>query len=197
MTIQSDDFSENDDVEEAPPPSDEDLATVATLVRRQLALEREVAEAEAALALKKKALFQVCEVDLPAALMQVGLEVTRVDGRDVELKTEQYASIPEAQRPAAFAYLTQHGHASLIKRSLVLELGKDAGAAATKILDFVRKLPGADSYKIADREGVHPQTLNAFVRQQARSNVELPAEVFGIFVRRYAKIKTKKASEEM
>jgi hypothetical protein len=41
----------------------------------------------------------------------------------------------------------------------------------------------------AVKESVHPQTLNAFVKEQLTSGKDLPADLFGVYVGSRAKLK--------
>jgi hypothetical protein len=185
------------DIEPAPEPTDDDLRRVAALARRQLQLQAEVADAEAAYRAKVELLRANVEIDLPAAMVQVGLaEFALADGGRVKLSTDLMASIPSgervkdpvkkaellARRAAWFAWLRANNHDAIIKREVQLQLGKgDDNVAAELVASFREQFPGR---RITDRENVAPQTLLALVREQARQGIEFPTELGVATVRR-------------
>jgi hypothetical protein len=183
-----------DVVEAAEPPSNEDLASVAALARKQLRLQGEVAEATAALKAKQAELDLVSERELPDAMLQLGLEEFKLAGGGlVTIDDDWQASIPLGtktkdpeerarllgQRARALAWLVANGHGALIKRKLEVQFGRGETSLADKLIAFLKKQ--WPDRKVGDKEEVHAQTLSAFVREQIAQGKmsELPLDDLG------------------
>ncbi len=183
------------DIEAAPPPDDADLATVAALAERLIALMAEAAEAEERLADVQKALRQVTEVDLPAAMAQLGItDFGLVGGGRVEVATAITASIPKERTSEAHAFLEACGSGGLIKRRIQILFGREDIAWAKKFLADCAKRKRALDMDV--KEWVEHQTLGAWAREQLRlaaavgadPEEAVPSAVFGIFKRTYASV---------
>ena len=111
-------------------------------------------------------------------------EATLKDGSNAKIKEIFKSSIPEAHKPEAFSWLREHGHSSLIKNSVQVQLGKGEDEKARQISTFFQTL----NVPFEMKESVHPMTLNAFVKEQMTKGVQLPDECFQIFSRKEVKI---------
>lgn len=112
-------------------PGDNLLAAIEQLAERQLDAEAEVDAAEAALKAAKERLRDVAERQLPEAMDQARQkEITTASNVRVKVVDKVRASVPEAKRAAAFAWLRENDHDSLIKTQLVVpfEAGRDVSA---------------------------------------------------------------------
>lgn len=109
-------------------------------------------------------------------------------GASVTLKDELYASISAANQPAAFAWLEQQGHGGVIKDQFTVALGKgDRATQQASALQKALESLGIDDYR--RKRAVHPQTLQALLREQLAEGVDVPKETFGVYQVRRAKIK--------
>lgn len=179
------------DVESAPGPSDEALTRVADLTSLLLERKEQLERAEAALKDAQAALKQVEEVDLPRALLDVGLiEYKTTDGARVELKTSYHASIPKERQGEAFAWLDDNGYGAMIKHDVTVQFGRADGNRAARCFDLLRE--EFPDNKVVDREHVAPQTLSAFVKEQMADGRDVPLDLLGVFTRRYASVKLAK-----
>mgnify|MGYP001595535252 CR=1 FL=1 len=131
------------------------------------------------------------ETDLIPALMASagGIEKFKLeDGREVALRDELYASITEANRPGAFAWLEEHGHGDVIKDELKIMLGRgDTAKARAESLIAKAEAEGITDY--SRKRVVAPNTLQALLKEQLAEGVEVPKETFGVFQQRRAIIK--------
>ena len=122
--IDLDDLAE--DAEAAKKPvSTVTLAEVRALAEQQAVLEAEVENLESQLKAKKDALKDVAECLLPGLLADVGLtSLSLADGTKLEVQDNIFASIDDANREAAHAWLREHGHGDLIKNVVSVTFGK-------------------------------------------------------------------------
>jgi hypothetical protein len=194
-----DDEQLDQDVEAAPIPDNKDLANIAALAQKYVALEKTIAFLENTLKNRKEELKTLREGALPLALTEVGMtKFTLQGGTQVTLKTGYVASISETNRPAAHEWLEQHGAGSIIKHEIKITFGKGEEAWARKFMSDMAKRKRPLRYERKD--AVHPQTLGAFVRERvadAKANglspeAELPFPLLGVFELRYAEVEQPK-----
>lgn len=181
------------EIEDAPGPTDEQLRQVAACVRTQVMLEKEVAQIEDDLARAKEQLKQVSETDLPNAMSMAGVEEFTLSGNikyRVRITQIVRATIPKPEQERAFAWLEEHGHGSIIKRDIKVQLGRGEKELAKKLLTWLAE--NARQAKTTDNPHVHPQTLGAFVREQLAT---IPHDLFGVYVQKFAKIEAPKEVE--
>ena len=167
----SDDYAE--DLEETA-PTEGRLAAVVELARQQVALEDELAEAEATLADVTARLRAVRESALPEAMSLAGMKTFALtSGEKVAIEEKTTANIAKADAPEAFAWLRESGHGDLVKRAIAVAFGRGDDALADELLELIRGSNSLRPLKITDDERVHPQTLGAFVREQLALGAEL------------------------
>lgn len=171
--------------------SDDKLKRVSTLADAALACAELVDQLESRVKEEKTRLRELVERQLPEAMASAGMEkFTTTEGAEVSVKREVYATISEANRVAAHAWLREHGHGDLIKNTLTVTFGagEDTDAAGAKSL---LEASGLSYGGIEQREGVHPQTLRVFVREQVEGGRQVPLDLFGAHLATLAKIKRK------
>ena len=157
-------------------PEDSVLKKVSALAEQQLDLEDEV----------KSKLFNVANYDLPNAMSEVGLkEFTLVDGQKVTVKPYYSAKIDDDNREACHRWLEENGHADLIKHTIGLKFGKGESETVATLTAFLRE----HGYSYDDKEGVHFQTLTAFVREQVENGGDIPLDTFRVHIGQVTKIK--------
>jgi hypothetical protein len=153
------------------------LQDISRLAQRQLDLEAKVAQAEQALKQAQEELRIVAEVELPEAMDAADMqEFTLGDGSKVSVTTKYVGNISEDRRGEAHDWLRTNGFASLIKHDVTVSFGKGEEQAAQEALQLLN----AHGWKHQDKEGVHWQTLRAFITEQLEAGVDLPLELFGV-----------------
>lgn len=161
------------------------LSRLQALAKQQAEAERDVARAEQALKDAKTALREIAEQRIPELMDEYGVETfTTRAGLHVAIQEIIRASIPKAHTQEAIAWLREHGHAALIKRTVAVQFGagEDEYAEATHA-ELERQ-----GYAVQDAAKVHPQTLGAFVRERLEAGEELPQDLLGVYRQRVAKI---------
>lgn len=167
-------------------PNDDRLKRVSELAEKQIALEDEVAAIEEALEAKKKQLFDVANYDLPNAMTEVGIkEFKLVDGQKVTVKPYYAAKIDDDNRQSCHNWLEEHGHADIIKHQIGINFGKGESEESAQVISFLKE----HGFSYTDKEGVHYQTLTAFVREMIETGREFPQELFRVHIGQVSKIK--------
>lgn len=150
------------------------LTDVKALAERQLAIEDEIAKIVAQLDAANQRLNQIKLVDLPTAMDAAG--VTKIElHHGIIVKVEDFitGNIREDQEREAFSWLRKHKFGSLIKNTIKVALGRGDDKKAKQLAVFLKKL----KVPFERKEGVHVQTLRAFVREQLMSGKGLPSSI--------------------
>lgn len=165
---------------------DNEFAKISATATKMQELQKTIASLEDDLKQAKEVLRVVEEQELPEAMQAANLkEIKLTNGAKVTINEFYKGYISEKNREKAHAWLLANNHGGIIKHEVNLKFGKDEGdKAADAVASLQQK--GLDP---AVKETVHPQTLNAFVKEQLTSGKDLPADLFGIFVGSRAKLK--------
>lgn len=163
-----------------------DLKQVAALVRQQLVLEQRVDDLTTELKRAQQDLAHISGEVLPAALAEHGLtELKMADGSKVTVSSFVSASITKEKSDAAHQWLRERGFGDLIKNTVSVNFGKGEDEKAVELVDTLSNM-GLDADQ---KEAVHPSTLKAFVKEQIEKGVEIPSDLFGIFIGQKTAIK--------
>lgn len=158
------------------------LSQLQKLAEQQADEAAKVAELELALEKARTAFRHTSEVVLPEAMERAGLEEFKSHtGLVIKIKEDVRCSIPAPKAAEALAWLRDHGHAALIKRQVSLSFGKGEGERAKLLTEKLVELGYAE---YDEKEGVHAQTLSAFVRNALKEGEEIPLELFSVFRQR-------------
>lgn len=150
------------------------LTDVRLLAQRQMGIEDEIAELNTQLSALAARLKQVKEEDLPLAFMAAGIKaITLADGSEVTVKDFLTGNIKEENSAAALAWLRLNKFGSLIKNTVKVAFGKGDDKKAKALAAFLKK----EKVTYERREGVHPQTLQAFIRESLRVGRNLPPSI--------------------
>lgn len=175
----------DDRVESAPAADEGELSLITTLADRFMVEQQTVLEIEANLKAAKEAARITQEVDLPQAMLDVGMRAfTLKNGFGVDIVNVVHAGITEANKPAAYAYLKKNKQDDIIKRDITITFGRGEEQRCAQALDTLK----ADfpENKIVEKTSIHAQTLGAFVREQLREGSDLPQDIFGVYTKTYA-----------
>jgi len=182
------DFDYSDFTSDEPPAIGDNLMkSIVSLADQADHAEREVARIEKLLDEAKTNVRRLLETEIPGLMDGMEGTLKLPDGREVSVNEHIRASIAGEKKYPAIKWLNENGHGAIIKRKFVIEFSKDQEEEAES---FAEELAARDKPLNMKREySVHPQTLQAFVREQLGEGVALPAETFGIYRQRIAKIK--------
>lgn len=164
----------------------DDLSLVSKLARKARELQGKIELQSSALAELNAELRTVLEEQLPEAMNELGVvQMVLEDGSRVSIETTYHASIPGKNQQLAFEWLRANGFADLIKHQMQLNFTRAEDDRAADLADYLMD----KGYEFSDKALVHPQTLKAFVKEQAESGRPVPDDLFGVYVRNVAKIK--------
>ena len=167
------------------PLTDEQLKSISSLAETQVSLEQAKVELETKLDALGEELRRVREELLPEAMMQIGLDsFVLKSGHAIRIDKFYAGKIPDDRAPEAFDWLRKNDLESIIKREIKAIFGKNEDKKAEQVFQALIDM-GANP---VDKAGVHPQTLKSFIRERMENGLELPQELFGVFVGNRAKV---------
>lgn len=152
------------------------LTEMAELARALVDADKNVEAADISLATAKERARLLREETIPSAMQELGLESLVLDtGQKLKVQQEVYASIPAANKLAAYDWLNEHGFGGLIKVEVSTQFAK---GDQDKAIDLAQTLRGMGFDPALD-QGVHAQTLKAFLKEQLSKGANIPLELFG------------------
>tara|TARA_R110002020_G_scaffold148697_5_gene324664 strand:+ start:1078 stop:1653 length:576 start_codon:yes stop_codon:yes gene_type:complete len=169
--------------------SNEELASISGLAQQLLVVQKDIEEKKLELKELESQFRQISESSLPEALQSANLsEIVLSDGTKLSVAPFYKGHISEKNRPAALEWLMKNGHGALIKNEISLKFGRDEDERAQDTIASLQQRGLSPSVK----QGVHAQTLNAFVKERLTNGKDIPSEIFGIYVGSRAKIERKR-----
>jgi hypothetical protein len=192
-------------------PQIEDLEIVSKAVILLQSKIHLLSQAEQRVSQLKDEVFKLKTEEIPALMDQLNLsEVKMKDGSRVSIKPLVQASLPSEgailkcrdgeQRhemrerlKRGFAFLRKAGAAALIKTLLKADFGKDAEVKAELAVRQLKKI----GIQAEVSKGVHPQSLNAWVRERLEDGKPVDMETFKVFSGQIAEITTPNIEETL
>ncbi len=168
------------------------MSRIEGLAQDQLDADTRVAHLEEQLREAKATLRDIAENRLPTLLDEAELgqsTITTPAGIIIKVGEIIRGSIPKPNEVEAFQWLEDNNNGALIKRNFSIDFGKGDDKWADKFQRDCaqRKRP----LNIKRKKTVHPQSLQAFVRQRLTDGKPFPMDLFGVFRQRAAKVTMK------
>jgi hypothetical protein len=176
-------------------PSDDGQRRVADLAARMVAHEAEIVRLSALIEKEQTSYNEIAFKLLPELMHEIGmLEFTLVDGNQIAVAPFYSASITEERAPDAHAWLRANGHGDIIKNEVKAAFGKGEDEKVEQLLTVLNE----KQIPYERREGVHPSTLKAFVKEQYKkgSMTEKGIELLSVHVGEVAQIGAKRKSKK-
>ncbi len=165
--------------------SSSDMAALATFADDLQDAEGAVIDLEAQLKVARSRMMDLSERVIPELMDSLDLELFKtVSGLQISVRRTIRASIPVANKVLAMAWLDDHGHSGLIKRSVHISFDRDQGDAASELQEEL----GGKFENVKQERKVEPSTLRAFIGEQLKAGEAIPLELFGAWEQRTAKI---------
>ena len=149
-------------------------------------LEDEIANAEESIKKLKEQAKVISHVEIPQMMETMNIKKLKLkDGETVEVGKFYSASIPEANKEAAFEWLRNNGLGDIIKNDVIVTFGRGEDNKASNYANLAR----GQGFEPIQKVGVNPQTLKATLRERVESGLNMPSEIFKTFVGNQTKIK--------
>lgn len=176
------------DVQETVDP--DQMAQLQRLVAQLGSAEEEIERREAALSEAKQVARELAENSIPELMQSIGLtELTTTEGLRIKLREEIRASFfpkDKAKREPAYEWLRVHHHDGLIKNRVEVIFNREQSQLAKDFVDYCDKF--GTPLNVSQNMDIHNQTLVAFLKERVREGEEVPLDLFGAFVQKFARI---------
>ena len=166
---------------------EEGLSRVSKLSEMQINLEKRVKDIEQELKTAKESLRVIQEDQLPAAMAEYNIKkVETLDGSTLRVSKFYNASIPKDEEKSneAYKWLVDNGFGDMIKNDVFVRFVRGQEDQAES---FAREL-AERGMAVSTKKKVEPMTLKGFVREQTEAGVNIPVDLFNVFIGERAKI---------
>ena len=166
----------------------ENIQSLADQVERLENLNQEIEKKEKDLKQRKKDLEHISGEVIPTMMAEMGLSHLKLmDGSSVDVKPNYSANITIANREAAFNWLRNNGLGDIIKNEILVSFGRNED---NKAADYAA-LAQERGFQPTQKLKVEPMTLKALVRERIEKGVEMPMDIFNVFVGNRTKLTRK------
>ena len=118
-------------------------------------------------------------------LAEQGLSSLKLaDGSAVEVKKSYSCTIKKDDVESAYQWLRENGLGDLIKNEVAVTFGKGEDNKAQQLLDLAEQ----EGYEPQQKSKVEPMTLKALFRERVEAGLDMPSNLFNIFIKDQTKI---------
>lgn len=128
-------------------------------------------------------LREIDEKRFPDLFDQVGVTSFRVGNREISINEKLYGSLPSSAE--ASAYLREQGGSGLFKTMVDVAFARGESEKARQLVERLEAAGLEPNLK----ESVHPQTLQAWTREQLAAGKMIDLDKLGLYNRRYVVVK--------
>jgi hypothetical protein len=162
-----------------------DLKQLSQLADELLGTQERILALEAQLAEAQKRAVHLAEHAIPELMEEFGLaDFTTEEGTSIKVADSVHAHLSEANKDDAFDWLDENGFGGLIKRTVFVGFSKEDETRAKALAGTL----DSEGYAVKTTRDVHAATLKAWVKRRLEEGEEVPMKLFGVHVRRVAKV---------
>ena len=166
----------------------ENIKSLADQVKKLRDLEDQLKDDEELLKDKKRNIEKISGEIIPTLLSEMGLSSLKLaDGSAVEVKPYYAANISIKNREAAYNWLRENGLGDIIKNDVTVSFGRNEDNKAAEYANLAK----SQGYQPTQKLKVEPMTLKALVRERIEKGVEMPMDIFNVFVGNRTKLTRK------
>ncbi len=164
-------------------------AVLNQLADELIAAQEEVERIEQELVVAKNLVKDITEKRIPAVTDGLEGKFNLGNDRILEIKEDIRASVAGEKLGPAVEWLTEHKFDSIVKRSLGFEFGKNDHKKVAEFKKVMEPIIKELGLVMKEKNAIHPQTLLAWVKERLKEGDEIPADTFGVFRQKSAKVK--------
>ena len=166
----------------------ENIKSLADQVKTLRDLEDQVKADEELLKAKKRDLEKISGEIIPTLLSEMGLASLKLaDGSAIEVKQYYAANISVKNREAAYSWLRSNNLGDIIKNDITVSFGRNEDNKAAEYANLAQ----SQGFQPTQKLKVEPMTLKALVRERIEKGVEMPLDIFNVFVGNRTKLTRK------
>ena len=166
----------------------ENIKSLADQVKNLRYLEDQLKIDEELLKNKKRDIEKISGEIIPTLLSEMGLSSLKLaDGSAVEVKPYYSANISIKNREAAYNWLRSNNLGDIIKNNITVSFGMNEDNKAAEYANLAK----SQGYQPTQKLKVEPMTLKALVRERIEKGVDMPMDIFNVFVGNRTKLTRK------
>jgi len=180
------------DFDTPPPATGDNLAALKRLAEYASELHHKISSMDDLLNQLKGELNDVKFKRLPELMTEVGIrQIETGDGTSIQLTELVTGNLPADldKRREALEWIEANGGADLIKYEIDVRLPAKEENSLSKMLEIEDALKEFE-IPYTKKEGIHAQTLCAWVRERLKAGEDVPFDTLNVFSRLQAKIET-------
>ena len=121
----------------------------------------------------------------PNLLAEQGLSSLKLaDGSSVDVRKSYNCTIKKDQMELAYNWLRENGLGDIIKNEVAVQFGKGEDNKAEQLLSLAEQ----EGYEPTQKQKVEPMTLKALFRERVEAGLDMPSQLFNIFIKDQTKI---------
>ena len=122
---------------------------------------------------------------IPNLLAEQGLSSLKLaDGSSVDVRKAYNCTIKKDQMELAYNWLRENGLGDIIKNEVAVQFGKGEDNKAEQLLSLAEQ----EGYEPTQKQKVEPMTLKALFRERVEAGLDMPSQLFNIFIKDQTKI---------
>ena len=122
---------------------------------------------------------------IPNLLAEQGLSSLKLaDGSSVDVRKSYNCTIKKDQMELAYNWLRENGLGDIIKNEVAVQFGKGEDNKAEQLLSLAEQ----EGYEPTQKQKVEPMTLKALFRERVEAGLDMPSNLFNIFIKDQTKI---------
>ena len=122
---------------------------------------------------------------IPNLLAEQGLSSLKLaDGSSVDVRKSYNCTIKKDQMELAYNWLRENGLGDIIKNEVAVQFGKGEDNKAEQLLSLAEQ----EGYEPTQKQKVEPMTLKALFRERVEAGLDMPSQLFNVFIKDQTKI---------
>ena len=162
-----------------------DIQTLASFCHELAELERMIGNYEDQIKTYKEKADKISSEIIPNMLAEQGLSSLKLaDGSSIDVKKSYNCTIKKDQMELAYNWLRENGLGDIIKNEVAVQFGKGEDNKAEQLLSLAEQ----EGYEPTQKQKVEPMTLKALFRERVEAGLDMPSQLFNIFIKDQTKI---------
>ena len=167
-----------------------DINALSVQVDKLLDIEKQIETSEEHTKNLKTIYDKISSEIIPNVLAEQGLKSLKLaDGTVLEVNKKYSCTIPKdpAKKEAAYQWLREQGLGDIIKNEVAVTFGRGEDNKAEHLLGLAAK----EGYEPVQKSKVEPMTLKALYRERVEAGLDMPSDLFHLFVKDETKLSQK------
>ena len=167
-----------------------DINSLSMHVEKLTDLQKAIEHSEKQIKDLKSQYDKISSEVIPNILAEQGLASLKLaDGTVLDVNKKYSCTIPKdpAKKEAAYQWLREQGLGDIIKNEVAVTFGRGEDNKAEQLLNLAAK----EGYEPVQKSKVEPMTLKALSRERVEAGLDMPSDLFHLFVKDETKLSQK------